>query len=88
MAITPQHFEGCHPGHRAPPFPPLGHIPQDTEQCWHCGILTGQGCYCLMCAARAKHIPPGVVYHCLRCSRWWAYDVDVAIVGIVFPYRY
>lgn len=55
------------------PDKPEGVIPQDTEPCWHCGITTDRGCYCLACNYYTFLVTPGDVYHCKRCGRWWSY---------------
>jgi hypothetical protein len=87
MEMGVQHFPGCHQGDDQPSDKPAGYVPQDTEQCWHCGTATDRGCYCLMCAARAAKFLPGDVYHCPRCDRWWNYVGPVSVAAITFPWN-
>jgi hypothetical protein len=87
MEMGVQHFEGCHPEDERSADTPDGHVPQDTEQCWHCGTSTDQGCYCLECAQQSHYIPAGAVYHCKRCGRWWAYMTGINVTTITFPWN-
>lgn len=84
MSISLDHFKGCHPADDHAPEDPAGHVPQDIEPCWHCGTQTDMGCYCLGCADQADIIPPGAVYHCKMCDRWWAYMAGINVTTITF----
>jgi hypothetical protein len=66
------HFPGCHPEDAEAPETP-GHQQQETEECWHCGTPVTRGCNCTACWDSADDVPPGAVYHCQTCRRWWAY---------------
>jgi len=76
------HYIDCHPEDDHGPDAPEGYEPQYTEQCWHCATSTDMGCYCLDCVDNAHLIPPGNVYHCRRCGRWWAYMTGLNITTI------
>lgn len=71
--MTREHFPGCHPEHANADRQPAGTPPAETENCWHCGTPTTRGCNCVDCWEGADYVPPGAVYHCLLCKRWWAY---------------
>lgn len=68
------HYWMCHPEDDSAPDKPADYIPQGVEPCWHCGTKVDIGCYCLVCAYYTYLIPPGYVYHCKGCGRWWFYE--------------
>lgn len=76
VTVTPtsgDHFPGCHPEDDRAPDPPKGHKLQETENCWHCGTPTSQGCACADCLDADDYVAAGAMYHCETCGRWWAY---------------
>ncbi len=80
-----EHFPGCHPEDAEDPREtPEGYQPQDTENCWHCGTPVTRGeCLCIDCQYD-DYIPPGAIYHCPACKRWWAWMTGLNITQITF----
>ena len=79
------HFPGCHPEDAEDPREvPEGYQPGDVEECWHCGTPARRGaCRCADCLG-GDYIPPGAMYHCPACKRWWAWMTGLNITTITF----
>ena len=79
-----EHFPGCHPDDEDRRELAAGEQIRDTEPCWHCGTPTTRGaCRCADCL-NDDYIPPGALYHCPACKRWWAWMTGLNITAITF----
>jgi hypothetical protein len=85
LSAVSEHFPGCHPKDAEDRRElPEGEQIRDTESCWHCGTPTTRGvCRCADCLYD-DYIPPGAIYHCPTCKRWWAWMTGLNITSITF----
>jgi len=80
-----EHFPGCHPGDDEAPSAGPRNEAAVTEDCWHCGTPTSQGCNCADCFDSAGYIPPSLIYHCQTCRRWWAWTTGLSVMTMTIP---
>lgn len=82
MLIPNAHHFDCHPDEQDYPMVTSGYVPQDIEQCSHCGTSVRRGCWCSSCTTPPQFGDNQRLYHCPRCNRIWDYLYQPVIVAI------